>query len=248
MMPLLALLLAAAPATATDSTRWQAGLSYELQHHSRERTDWRWLQVTAGYRVAATTVLVSLARSTRFDRNEAVIAAEAYSKIGATAVSGRLQVTPDATVLPGSDLSVELERQVSRGWTVAGAYRRMGFATGVIDILSTAGTRYFFRGFAQLRLAVIPEGGRTGVSARAVLRRYFGATNSDWIEGFGAVGREVVLLGTGLPVAVRTVGALGLRSRCYFGPRWGLSLGFGWTGEVDLPSRVVGTAGLTLRW
>ncbi|MBI4543299.1 MAG: YaiO family outer membrane beta-barrel protein [Gemmatimonadetes bacterium] len=245
---LIALAAALAAPRADTSGRWQASATYGFETFTRERATWHVGSLVAGRRFARGTVLAEGLLASRFARTDPAGALDGYYTFAPRVYGNlRVQVAPDAEVIARTDVAAELFRGLRGGWEASAGYRRMDYRSDAVDIVSLGVARYVRSWYVRARGTVVPKGGRAGVSALLLARRY-GATSDDVTEVSANLGEQVVTIGAGPAVELRATATLAARwQRRLRGP-WGLAVGATWTSDERSPARAGLTTGAFTRW
>jgi YaiO family outer membrane protein len=237
----------------SDTSRARAAhleAGYGVEAFARDRSAWQTASLRAGYRWTGVTAIGEVSLSSRFDRWDRGAAGEAYLAVS-RGLSGfaRIQIVPEAAVLPRTDIQAGLDRALGGGWEGGVTYRRMGFRGAAIDIVGLAATRYLGRWYLQARGTLVPERGRTGGGIALRARRYRDPDRPDELVEVSAVlGQEVVLLGAGVRPAVRSTASLEARVVRRLSSEWGVSAGLSWAREERVPSRFGARLALRRDW
>lgn len=248
-LALAAALAAPGPADTLRAGRWLAAASFGVETFTRDRDDWTQGQGSLGHRRGGWTGLAEVLRIRRFGETEVAGAVSSYFRLGrGTSGWARVQVAPDALVIAEVDAMGELEQSLGGGWTAAASYRRMSFAETAADIVGAAVNRYAGDWLLQGRGQVVMSGGRTGAGGRVNARRYHRGDPDRLVEaGFG-LGQEVVVLGAGIPTALRSTRSASARIRWRLMGRWGVEVVGGWNREEGVPDRAGASVGMFISW
>ncbi|MGH7561783.1 MAG: YaiO family outer membrane beta-barrel protein, partial [Gemmatimonadales bacterium] len=242
----LAVILVALP--AQDTAAWRAGLSYVHERFTRDRASWNTLTAAATRKVRLHTFGAQVGTVERFDQTDGQLTAEAYLRLAPrTYAHVQGAVAPGADVIASSDLSAEVFRGVRGGWELSAGYRRMSFPIDAVDILSASVAAYRGWWYLRARAIAVPTAGSTGFSGGLTARRYFGRADR-FAEVQGGGGKEVVLVGVGPMVELRSLGFVSARGEALLDRRWGVSGGLSWNAEEGIPSRYGLTVGLFTVW
>jgi YaiO family outer membrane protein len=247
-MLLVSLLLTVTTPTAPDTTDWRAGVSYGREVFTRDRADWQTLMAGAARKAGRHTFGVEAGSVERFGQRDLQLTGEAYLGLASgTSLHLRGAVAPGAGVIAKSDLSMELFRAVGGGWELSAGYRRMSFPVDVVDIFALSAAAYRGPWYLRARAIAVPTSGSTGLAGALTARRYLGR-DDRFAEVQGGAGREVVLLGVGPEVDLRSTGFVAARAEVRLRERWGVAGGLSWNAEEGIPARFGITLGGFTVW
>lgn len=245
-----ALIAIAQPAiaqTEPSPPKRTATLSYELQdYRGGDWSDWTSVTATTSLHVTGLTANALLFRAERFANSDVGGGVDVYAPLWSRAYgNARVLVTPDAAVVPQVDASGELYQALGDAWEVSAGYRHMRFSDNGVNIATVSAARYFPGWYAQGRVSVVPDAGRTGVSYTGVIRRQ--SVAERFIEFRGGTGGEVVTVATG-QTELRDVRFVLLRAenRTLFSPTVGAMAGSGWQRFDGIPDRLDLSAGIII--
>ena len=248
ILALVALLQAPAPVDTLP--HWRADLSYAIDHHARDRSDWTLGRAAFGARHGTTVALADLWTAERFGARDQGGGVELYLRpTPRTGVYLRGDVAPDARVLPTGGFTASVTRGMRRGWEGTVHYRRMEYRDDGFDLFGAGVGRYRGRWYLRADGTVVPHNGVTGTNVSFAARRYGrNGDPDDLIEWRVDGGKEVVTLGSTVPPALRRIVSAAVWGQRPVGRGWGVRLTVGWTGEELAPSRVTGGVGVFHRW
>jgi YaiO family outer membrane protein len=247
-MPVLLTLILALPISPDTTGGWRAGLSYGRERFTRDRSAWQTVSAAASRKAGPHTFGIDLGSVRRFDQSDTQLAGETYLRLASRAsLHVRGAVAPDADVIARTDLSTEVFHGVQGGWELSAGYRRMDFPVDAVDILSASVAMYRSAWYLRARGIAVPTAGTVGFAGALTARRYLGRADR-FAELQGGTGEEVVLLGIGPTVELRSTGFVAARGEVRLTGRWGVTGGLAWNAEEGIPSRVGFTVGLFTVW
>lgn len=252
MTPVVLVLLLAVPAVDSGGAlRWHAALGYGFEAFARDRAAWHAASAQVGRRFDHGTVIGELLAARRFDRTDEGLAVDAYRTLWPRAYGNlRVQVDPDAEVLPRLDVAAELFQGVARGFELSGGYRRMQYPNDQADLFTAGAGKYTGNWYLRARAIVVPREGATAVSGSVAVRRYF-ATTDDYLDVQGGIGEELITVGTGPSgplVDVRQTRYVAATWRRFVTARLGLTIGATYNAIDGFPDRRGLSFGLMQRW
>lgn len=225
----------------------RASATYGYEALSGGRPAWHAAALRLSHHRHGRTVAGEVVFARRFGLSDAGAVLEGWTPLWRRAYGSlRVQLTPDADVLPRMDVVLDVYQGVNGGWEISGGYRRMQFTSGV-DIYHAGLAKYAGNWYLRGRVTLVPRGGTTGSSGFAAARRY-GATADDWWELGGGLGEELITVGAGPAVAVRRNGVALARMQRYVTRRTGIALGASYNGTRGFSSRAGVSASLLHRW
>ncbi|HET7040986.1 MAG TPA: YaiO family outer membrane beta-barrel protein, partial [Gemmatimonadales bacterium] len=212
------------PAPVDTLPHWRADLSYAVDHHTRDRSDWTFGRAAFGHRRGTTVALADLWTAERFDTRDQGGGLELYLRPSPrTGLYLRGDLAPDARVLPTGGAVVSVTRGLRGGWEGTAHYRRMEYRDAGFDLYGAGVGRYQGRWYLRADATVIPHEGTTGATVGVAARRYGRSGDlDDLVELRLDTGREVVLLGAATPPTLRRTAAVALWGQRVLGRGWGI--------------------------
>ncbi len=242
----------AAPAVArapdtVPAPAWRAALSGGFEAFASLRTPWLAWLARVERRDRRGTIAAEAVLDRRFSLWDAGGAVDVYHVLWRRAYGNvRVVAAPGARVIPRLDASAELYQGVGAGIEVSAGYRRMSYPGGGVDLWGASVAKYAGDWYLRVRGVAVPQHGELGGSLGLLVRRYLG-TPDDLVDLSGAAGKEVVTVGPGPLLEVRTSTELALRLQRFVTPRLGLSLTGTYAAEQGIPARTGLTVGVVRR-
>ncbi len=238
---------APAVAPAQDSVaapHWRAALAGGFESFSSLRTPWLTWLARVERRDRRGTIAAEAVLDRRFSLWDAGGAVDVYHVLWRRAYGNlRVVAAPGARVIPRVDASAELYQGLGAGLEVSASYRRMTYPGGGVDLWGASAAKYAGDWYVRVRGVAVPRNGELGGSLGLLVRRYLG-TPDDLVDVSGAAGKEVVTVGPGPLLELRTTTELALRLQKFVTPRTGLSLIATYAAEQGIPTRTGLTAGI----
>ena len=251
-LAIIALLAGAAPAAGqvANTSRWiaHADATFErLDGSDVLGSDWIELRAGVGRRLTGGRVVLEGMRVRRFADWDAAGAAEAYHTLWRGAYGNvRVQVAPEATVLPRADVSAELFQGVGQGVEVSVGYRRMQFEGFGVDIrrlgLASNLQGWYLRGI----VSVVPHDGDTTATSLGATVRRLSRDELSFVEVSGAFGTESVTIAPGPVVELRDTRSILLRGQYALSRRLRATASLGYAEQDNFPDRIGGSLGLRI--
>lgn len=249
----------AAPVVAQEDPTWRAWASYEHQLIDSELdhwSDWQLWNAAVERRQGWGSIAGQWLRTRRFGITDDAAVADAYIRLPAGwYMNGRVQLAPDARVLPEQDYRAEVFAALD-GWEPSVAYRVFvfdaagGSAAGPqrLEVLGLGLGRYIPGWYLRARADIVePFAGDGSTFLSASVRRYL-ARVDGFVEAVAGAGREVVEVAAGPAIDTRASRAASVRAEIFPGARLGFAAGVGYNWLDALPTRYAATAGLIVRW
>ena len=232
------------PITAPE---WRAGVLATYEAVGNDLPDWHTVSASLGRKTPAFSWNAEVLEARRFEQSDVAGVLDLYADLWRGAYGNvRVQAAPEATILPGADVSLNVFQAVARVWEVGAGYRGLWFEDDRVNLLSASLARYAGNYFLQGRATAVPKDGRVVGSVIALARRYY-ATADDFAEVLAGTGSEVVTIGVGPQIDVRRSTFVAARlQRRVRGP-FTLTAGAGYTDD-EVFSRWSVTAGAGVRW
>lgn len=210
--------------------------------------NWLWEDARVEHKNGRTSLSGEGIVSRRYDQWDQALAAEAYFGTTSNGYANiRVLGTPNAHVLPSSDLYGEIFQGFAKTWEGSLALRRMNFATSGTTIGAVGIARNFANDYVRLRyLDLVGQG--TSAGSVLLTARHFGADTDNFIEGGFATGHEVVNIGPNQDYDIRPSTSGYVRGQRYATTR----LGFGGVASLakqsGIPNRLGGYLSAMVRW
>jgi YaiO family outer membrane protein len=252
----LLLQLAASPSAAAapdivvwPTVVWQATAAAGLDHFSADRSlwpDWQIYQAAIQRRGRGGSIGLETQRTHRFGQWDQSFVVDGYRELGSRTYGNlRVLATPNAKILPRSDVSGTLYRALSAGWEASLGGRHMEFNDGRTTIVSAGLARSFSIYYARVAASVLVDDGAAS-SFSGALRR--SPDPNDLIEVGGGAGREVVSIGSTGAIDVRRSASAYFRGEHYFSWSWGMNGAATLNTARGIPTRTGLQLGLLRRW
>lgn len=252
---LLATALATVPTTARaqPTGAWEAGIEQSARAFDASPGDWSAWRETAAWiqrRRAGGALRIEATRAERFDVADLGGAADAWLDLGSKAYAEfRIDVAPDAGILPEYAFRGEAYLGALPGWELSAGWRRRGFRDEGVDEAIASVAEYVGRWYLRQRVTALYGAGEDGGLSLELVGRRTLATPRDFVEAGLAIGVEAVVAGPGPLVEAVDRRSAWVRFEAFPWSRVGVSL-LGEAAEVDapLPDRRTISAGLLTRW
>lgn len=228
---------------------WHASASAGLDRFSADRSiwsDWQFFQATIQRRTPLGSIGLETQRTRRFAQWDQSFVVDGYRELGRRTYGNiRVLVTPDAKILPSSDVSATLFQGLGRGWETSLGGRHMEFADGSTTIATLGVARSFSIYYARVSGSIlVGNGGASSFSG--ALRR--SSSPDHLVEIGGGAGREVVSLSSTGAIDVRRSASTYVRGERYFNRAWGVNASAAINAARDIPARTGVQLGLLRRW
>jgi YaiO family outer membrane protein len=156
-------------------------------------------------------------------------------------------VAPDAEIVARTDAYLELTQALPRDLEGSAGVRHARYRGDRVTVVSGAVARYQGPWYLRGAVFVTPKGGETAVSFGGVARRFL-AGPGDLMELGVGVGREVVTVGEGPIVELRTSRSAALRGVRWVGSGVGLEAAVQVASIAGVPTGVAASVGILGRW
>lgn len=248
---LLLMVLVPAGGSAAQRPPWTGTLTTGLEGFIGDESvppNWLWEDLRVEHKRGRTSLSGEAILSRRYDQWDQAVAAEAYFGTTSTGYANiRVLGTPNAHVLPSSDLYGEVFQGFAKTWEGSLAVRRMNFATSATTIGSAGIAHNFASDYVRLRyVGLVGQGAHAG--AGALSARHFGADPDDFFEGGLATGHEVVSIGPNQVYDIRPSTSGYVRAQYFTTPRLGFAAVASLARQAGIPNRLGAYLSAMVRW
>lgn len=250
----LAGLVAWAPAApAQPDFAWEAGASLAATGFDAtpgDRSAWSDGRAWARRRLEGGSLRFEARRVERFGATDGGATADAWVGLGPRAYADfRIDLAPDAEVLPEYGFRAEAYVSPVAGWEVSAGWRRRGFDGEPVDEAIASVAEYVGRWYLRQRVTALFGGGEDGGLALELVGRRTLATARDFVEGGVGIGPTADVTGVGPVVTAADRKAAWIRFEAFPWPRLGFAVG-GEAAVFDapLPDRRTASAAVLTRW
>jgi YaiO family outer membrane protein len=159
----------------------------------------------------------------------------------------RGQWFPDPQARPALDAHAQLFRSVGAAWEASVSYRRIQSELQEVDLFGASLARFFDQAYVRGRADVTPSGEAVATFFSLLMRHRLEGFDG-LLEGSLGAGSEVVDIGPGPVLDVRSGRVATVGTELFPRPRVGVGLGVGYAVREGLPSRVELAVGGIYRW
>lgn len=250
---LAGLALCASPAAAQPDPAWEAGLGHAVRAFDGAPAGWSAWRETSAFlrrRLESGSLGAEAVRAERFDAADLGVAADAWVGLGPRAYGEfRIDLAPDAEILPEYGVRAEAYVAPVDGWEVSAGWRRSGFDGRGVDEAVASIAEYVGRWYLRQRVTALFGAGEDGALAVDLVARRTLATPRDLVEAGAALGPIATVVGRGPLVEASDRRSVWVRFEAFPWPR----LGFAARGEASwfdppVPDRRVASAAVLTRW
>lgn len=233
------------------SAHWLAAATYARDRFAAQPaplSDWESLLLSAQLRVPRGALALEAIRVRRFDLTDAAVAIDAYAALTARSYGNlRVQLAPDADVLPAVDIAGELFHGFAGSWETSLSARWLDFAAGAVDLYGVALAHYAGAWYVRGRVTIVPANDGAGVLGVALVRRYRADDSANFVELSAGAGEEVVTIAAGPVTELRATRFAQLRAQHFITRAAGLSGALGYHDLELFPNRYGVSVGVLLR-
>jgi YaiO family outer membrane protein len=160
----------------------------------------------------------------------------------------RAQVAPDATVIPETDIGIEIFQGIGRGWEGSVGARRMAFTATTVSIGALSLGRFVGPWFLRGRVTQpFSEGAdESTASVSGLLRRQLDE-RQGFVEISAGTGGEAVTTAVS-SVEVRSTSFVSAGAQKYFTRTFGTSISASVVNFQGIPRRTAGVISVLSRW
>lgn len=246
-----AAIVALALFTTADEARGQLRATLQTHYEAfagadENWDDWTFSSAAVERKSKVGSVALEGLHARRFGRDDFGAAIDVYRQFDRrTYANVRLQVVPDAAILPGTDLTLELFRTIATGWEGSVGYRRADYESSEVDLISVGVGHYRGHWYLRPRFTFVRQQGNTVHHVSGVARRYLGASY-EFAELAVSAGEEAVTVGLPSVVDLRSTLSVSARVQRLLTASFGGIVGITYAEFEDIPTRRGAQLGLFL--
>lgn len=235
-------------AEKTGEYPWELRYSFDYLDFEPTKNEWLAHRTTIRRDFSHGSIAFESIESKRFSEWDDSAAIDGYFDLWNGAYGNlRLQVTPDADVLPRWDGYAELFQGFGEGWEVSGSYRHMDFYDNNVDLYGVGLGKYIGDWYLRAKTTLTPESGSLDVSQSFLIRKFF-VSEDHFIQFMTGFGDEVVTIGAGPLVETRSTHFFSVGGQTYLTRNFGTFLNLNYQDIDKAPVRRGFELGFMIRW